>query len=105
MLPAVAAEPAGDGLQRVDQQAGRGGRGVEDPPRLRLVVAGDHELDRVLGRAVARFPVQGMTPEQLYESLATVVIAGAQPNAAFEFQNPSSARRISSPVSRRSRSV
>jgi hypothetical protein len=45
-------------------------------------------------RLFARFPVQGMTPEQLYDSLATVVIAGAQPNAAFEFQNPSSARRV-----------
>ncbi len=45
-------------------------------------------------RLFARFPVQGLTPEQLYDSLAAVVLADAEQNAMFAFQNPQSPRRM-----------
>ena len=43
-------------------------------------------------RLFARFPVQGLTPEQLYDSLALVASAG-QTNGAMELFNPGSPRR------------
>jgi len=45
-------------------------------------------------RLLARFPVQGLTPEQLYDSLATVVMADPEQNVMFAFQNPQSPRRM-----------
>jgi hypothetical protein len=43
-------------------------------------------------RLYARFPVQGLTPEQLYDSLS--VVTGTRPEApGAEFLNPGSARR------------
>jgi hypothetical protein len=44
-------------------------------------------------RLFARFPVQGMTPEQLYDSLSLIASAGQDPGGGFYLQNPGSGKR------------
>jgi hypothetical protein len=44
-------------------------------------------------RLFARFPVQGLSPEQLYDSLAVVLGAAPEDLAGTDFQNPGSPRR------------
>jgi hypothetical protein len=44
-------------------------------------------------RLFARFPVQGMTPEQLYDSLSLIASAGQEPAGGAYLQNPGSPKR------------
>ncbi len=44
-------------------------------------------------RLYAKFPVQGMTPEQLFDSLSVVIGTRLETTSGADFQNPGSARR------------